>query len=193
MSHTRAECNCPCALARCLGFDAPRASAIETGSGCLHPAPNLLYFHSSCSPITMASIQQQAHITVVSGLPGPFDAATAAVETHLKGHGFGVVSTIDMQAKMKEKLGADMRPFKIIGACMPKIAYQILQAEPNVATFMPCNVTVREEADGSVTVTLVNPDMMATMFPKPEVQGPAKQVADGLQSVAAAIAGQPSA
>ena len=86
----------------------------------------------------------------------PFDRAVEKTVAALKAHGFGVLTKIDVQATMKEKIGADFRPYVILGACNPQMAHKALEAEDKIGTMLPCNVIVQER-DGKSEVAAVDP------------------------------------
>jgi uncharacterized protein (DUF302 family) len=123
--------------------------------------------------------------TTLTGIS--FNDALERTIAALKVEGFGVLSDIDVQRAMKEKLGADMPPYRILGACNPPLAHQALQAEPNIGLLLPCNVIVREEASGRVVVGFLDPQTMVGLVGKPGVKAVADQAESRLRRVCAAL------
>ena len=85
-------------------------------------------------------------------VPAEFADAIAMTKNALAAEGFGIISEIDMQGKLKEKLGVDFRKYTILGACNPSFAYEALQIEEKVGTMLPCNVVVIERGNGLLPV-----------------------------------------
>lgn len=91
----------------------------------------------------------------------PYEEAVEKARAALKEEGFGVLTEIDVEKTIKEKLGADFRKYVILGACNPPLAHRALSADPFVGLLLPCNVIVYEEADGSVVSAIDPVGMMA--------------------------------
>ena len=92
----------------------------------------------------------------------PFDEALAHVKEAFAAEGFGVLTEIDVQATLREKLGKEMGRYVIVGACNPSLASQALDVVPQVGVLLPCNVVVRE-TDGGVMVEAMDPGVMSTL------------------------------
>jgi uncharacterized protein (DUF302 family) len=113
----------------------------------------------------------------------PFDEAITFVTESLKAEGFGVLTTIEMHTKLKEKLGVDIRKYTILGACNPPFAYKALQAENKIGTMLPCNVIVQEIGDGKVEVAAVDPIESMKAIENPALGDVANQVRALLKKV----------
>lgn len=112
-----------------------------------------------------------------------YDAAVSAVREALKSQGFGVLTEIDMRAAMKEKLGEDIEPQIILGACNPPLAFRALSAEPSIGLLLPCNVVVRQR-DGETIVEAMDPQAALGLVDNPEV---AEVASEARQRLAAAL------
>ena len=112
-----------------------------------------------------------------------FDAALAALPGALKAQGFGVLTEIDIQSTLKQKLGVDFRRYRILGACNPPFAYQALSAELEVGLMLPCNVIVYEGDDGGAVVTAVDPTATVATTGNPTLIALAEAVRERLTQV----------
>ena len=118
---------------------------------------------------------------------GSFDDAVTKVTAELSKEGFGVLTEIDVKAVLKKKLDIDKRPYKILGACNPVLANKALTAEPDIGLLLPCNVVVREEDDGSITVGFMDPQAVLQLVEREEIGELAGQVLEKLQRVKAGV------
>jgi uncharacterized protein (DUF302 family) len=116
----------------------------------------------------------------------PLDQALERVTKGLKEHGFGVLTTIDVKKKFKEKLGIDFKQYMILGACNPASAHKAILAEENVGLMLPCNVIVYEK-NGSSVVAAVRPTVAMQMIDNPDLQTIAETIEAKLESVMASL------
>jgi uncharacterized protein (DUF302 family) len=117
----------------------------------------------------------------------PYADAVARTRSALQKQGFGILSEINVQAKLKEKLGMEFRPYIILGACNPRLAAQALSAEPNLGVLLPCNVVVYETGKNETTVMAMDPVAALGLVKNPAIVEVAHQVksliAEAIQSL----------
>ena len=116
-----------------------------------------------------------------------YEEAVGLTRDVLKEHGFGVITEIDVKKTMKEKLDVDFKPYIILGACNPKMAYRALQAETDVGLMLPCNVVVYEEGPGAAVVEAVAPLAAMGMIDNKDLREVAVDVQDKLAAAMVAI------
>jgi len=116
-------------------------------------------------------------------IDGPFDQAVAHVTEGLAKEGFGVLTEIDVRATLKKKLDVDFRPYKILGACNPKFAYQALQTEDKIGLMLPCNVIVQEKDEQACEVSVINPIQVMQTVNNPRLNDVAEKVQQALKRV----------
>lgn len=125
-------------------------------------------------------------------VPLSFDEAIARVTEALKAEGFGVLTSIDVQATMKNKLNVDIAPYTILGACNPALAHRALALEPEVGLLLPCNVVVREVPDGGgrsqTRIEIADPVAMLGIVQQPLMQDLANEAKARLQRVITGLA-----
>lgn len=105
--------------------------------------------------------------TVVLSLP--FGEALQAVKDAFAAQGFGTITEIDMQATLRAKIGKEIEPYVIVGACNPQLASRALEADPQIGVLLPCNVVVRATGAGTVVVEAMDPGLMASITGRSEV------------------------
>lgn len=116
-----------------------------------------------------------------------FEDAVQQVTEELAKEGFGVLTVIDVQATLKAKLDVDMPGYRILGACNPGLANQAISAVPDIGLLLPCNVLVREDDDGQVSVGFMDPGAVLGLVDDPRVDPLAEQVKHKLENVLAAL------
>ena len=121
------------------------------------------------------------HISKTLNLP--FEEAIAATTASLKRHGFGVLTDIDVRTTLKNKLDVSFRPYRILGACNPKMAHQALRLEDKIGTLLPCNVIVQQHEDGHVEVSAIDPVASMQAIDREELSRIAEAIRDMLRRV----------
>jgi len=116
-----------------------------------------------------------------------YGQAIDRVTEALREQGFGVLTEIDVAATLKKKLGKDMPPYRILGACNPEFAHRALEAEPQIGALLPCNIVIREDAGGKVFVEIMDPAAVMQLVDRPEVGAIASEVRRRLEHVLAAL------
>ncbi|AHE97741.1 DUF302 domain-containing protein [Thioalkalivibrio paradoxus] len=119
------------------------------------------------------------NVTLKATVPEAIERVTNALATE----GFGVLTEIDVAGTLKKKLDLERRPYHILGACNPKLAAQALDADPDIGLLLPCNVVVREEANGEVTVGFMDPVAVLGLVEQEGVAGLANEVRSRLERV----------
>ena len=112
------------------------------------------------------------------------ETVTRATEA-LAREGFGVLTEIDVAATLKKKLGKDMPPYKILGACNPQLAHRAIELEPQIGALLPCNVVVRVDAEGNTIVEIMDPNAVLKLVDRPEIGAIAGEVRQRLERVLA--------
>lgn len=127
-------------------------------------------------------MEKSAEYGISVRLQAPYEEAVEKATAALKAEGFGVLTEIDVRAKLKEKLGVDFRKHIILGACNPPLAHKALQAELDIGLLLPCNVVVYEEDGGSV-VSAIDPIAAMSVVGNEGLRELAQEVAGKLQRV----------
>lgn len=116
-----------------------------------------------------------------------FDDAVQRVTEELAKQGFGVLSDIDVQGTMRKKIGQEMAPYRILGACNPHLASRAIGAEPQIGALLPCNVVVRQDAGGTVHVEAMDPQAVLQLVDNPAVPALAAEVRQKLEQALAGL------
>lgn len=116
-----------------------------------------------------------------------FDQAIERVTQALAKEGFGVLTEIDVAATLKKKLGLEVPPYRILGACNPQFAHRALTIEPQIGALLPCNVVVRNDQSGKTIVEIMDPKAVLQLVERPEIGEIAGEVRKSLERVLAAL------
>jgi uncharacterized protein (DUF302 family) len=119
-----------------------------------------------------------------------FDETLAATREALSEQGFGVLTEIDLAATLKAKVGADIEPHVILGACRPQLAERAVAIEPSIGLLLPCNVVVRAVGEGRTVVEAVDPDMMVGVTDNEQLKDVAAEARTRLDAALAALPGR---
>jgi uncharacterized protein (DUF302 family) len=117
----------------------------------------------------------------------PYDKAIERATEALAKEGFGVLTEIDVAATLKKKLGKEIPPYKILGACNPQFAHRALEIEPQIGALLPCNVVVRVDAGGRTIVEIMDPRAVLQLVDRPEIAAIAGEVRARLERVLASL------
>ena len=126
---------------------------------------------------------------IAAKIAAGFDETIARVEEALKAEGFGVLTRIDVRETLKAKIGADFRPYTILGACNPALAHEALQLEDKVGTMLPCNVVVQSWGDNETEVAAIDPVASMQAIDNADLKRAAGEVRDKLARVIKALGG----
>jgi uncharacterized protein (DUF302 family) len=116
-----------------------------------------------------------------------FEQAVQRITEELGKVGFGVLTDIDVQATMRKKIGQEMPPYRILGACNPQLASRAIAAEPQIGALLPCNVVVRQDGAGTVYVEAMDPQAVLQLVDHPAVPELAREVRQKLEQALAAL------
>ena len=117
----------------------------------------------------------------------PVEKADAEVRAALKAEGFGVLTEIDVQGTLREKLAVDFRPYRILGACNPPLAHRALEAEPSIGLLLPCNVVIEASPGGGSKISFLDPEVMVAFVANEDLRAVANEAGVRLRRVAARL------
>ncbi|MDF1568083.1 MAG: DUF302 domain-containing protein [Spirochaetaceae bacterium] len=116
-----------------------------------------------------------------------FEDAIEKVTAALAEEGFGILTQIDVESTLKKKIGAEFRPYRILGACNPPFAYKALSVEDKIGTMLPCNVVVQINPEGKTEVTAVDPKASMAAVENEDLAGIAEEIRRKLKNVIASL------
>lgn len=113
----------------------------------------------------------------------PVDEAVEKITEYMKTYGFGILTSIDVQKTLKDKIGAEIRPYRILGACNPNFANEVISKENNIGLMLPCNIIVRENEEGKTVIATINPETTIKSVGNDQLEFVAGRVRDVMQSL----------
>jgi uncharacterized protein (DUF302 family) len=120
-------------------------------------------------------------------LPTGFDDAIGRTTAALQAQGFGIITEVDVQQTLKNKIGVDFRKYRILGACNPKLAHEALQIEDKIGTMLPCNVVVQEVSKDKIEIAAIDPVASMQAVDNPKLKEAAARVRELLKAAIEAI------
>ena len=117
----------------------------------------------------------------------PFDDVESSIREKLQEQGFGILTDISVDETLKEKLDQDFRRYKILGACHPPSAFEALSSELEIGLLLPCNVTIWENEDGTVTISAINAEKMLGFTQRDDLEHLSVQVNDWRKAAVDAV------
>lgn len=157
---------------RCGRFQPPHGMSI---SDPLRTLPPYMEPERHCDAVPIKR-ESRVNYYMAAKLPISFGEALERTEEALKQEGFGIISRIDIQEALKTKIDVDFRPYTILGACNPKLAYEALQIEDKVGTMLPCNVVVQELGPQLAEVAAIDPVASMQAIENDELTKAAREV-----------------
>jgi len=130
-------------------------------------------------PTTTIGMKTTLHTT--------YEDAIERTKTALKAHGFGVLTEINVKETLKAKIDVDFRPYIILGACNPKLAYRALSANSEIGLMLPCNVTISQVGEGEIEVAIIDPIAMMTVVDHPDLPAIANEARELLSKTLAMV------
>lgn len=131
--------------------------------------------------------------TLGATIEAPYDDTVERVRGLLAEAGFGVLTEIDLQATLRAKLGVEVAPQVILGACRPQLAYAALQADPRMAAMLPCNVVVADQGESGTRVEILDPATMTSFSDAGELVDVVREARERLTAMMAALTGEGAA
>ncbi|NVO18732.1 MAG: DUF302 domain-containing protein [Bacteroidetes bacterium] len=116
-----------------------------------------------------------------------FEESIQNVTGILKDYGFGIITEVDVKDTFKKKIDTNFRPYRILGACNPNYAFKALSKDDKVGIMLPCNVIVQEHEDGSVEITIINPEVSVKALHNPDLEDFACEVTGVMRKVMARL------